>query len=75
MPEWRSCASRHGSSKKGLDMWFTKMSDLLNHLSHLSDFLPAILVTIGVGMLIGCAVGCICTPCEEKDELFHKEVF
>ena len=56
-------------------MWFLKMHDLLNHLSRLSDFLPAILVTIGVAMLIGCAVGCVCTPCEEKDDIFHKEVY
>jgi small ligand-binding sensory domain FIST len=56
-------------------MWFLKMHDLLGHLSQLSDLLPAILVTIGVAMLIGCAVGCVCTPCEEKDDLFHKEVY
>ncbi len=56
-------------------MWFAKMHDVLYHLSHLSDYLPAILVTIGVGVLIGCAVGCVCTPCEEKDDLFHREVY
>lgn len=56
-------------------MWFLKMHDLLSHLSRLSDFLPAILITVGVAMLIGCAVGCVSTPCEEKDDLFHKEVF
>jgi len=56
-------------------MWFTKMHDVLYHLSHLSDYLPAILVTIGVGVLIGCAVSCVCAPCEEKDDLFHREVY
>jgi hypothetical protein len=56
-------------------MWLLKMHDLLGHLSRLSDFLPAMLVTIGVAMLIGCAVGSVCTPCEEKDSLFHKEVY
>lgn len=61
--------------EEGLNMWFLHMHDLLNHLSRLSDFLPAILVTIGVAMLIGCAVGCVCSPCEEKDDLFHKEVY
>jgi small ligand-binding sensory domain FIST len=55
-------------------MWFTKMHDVLAHLSHLSDYLPAILVTIGVAVLIGCAVGCVCTPCEEKDDVFHRHV-
>ncbi len=56
-------------------MWFAKMHDILYHLSQWSDYLPAILVTIGVGILIGCAVGCVCTPCEEKDDLFHREVY
>jgi hypothetical protein len=28
-----------------------------------------------VAMLIGCAVGCVCSPCEEKDDLFHREVY
>jgi hypothetical protein len=56
-------------------MWFTKMHALLAHLSHVSDYLPAILVTIGVAVLIGCAVGCVCTPCEEKDDIFHPEVY
>jgi hypothetical protein len=56
-------------------MWFTKMHDVLTHISHLSDYLPAILVTIGVAVLIGCAVGCVCTPCEENDDIFHPEVY
>lgn len=56
-------------------MWFLKMHDLLSHLSRLSDFLPAMLITSGVAMLIGCAVGCVCTPNEESDDLFHKEVY
>jgi small ligand-binding sensory domain FIST len=51
------------------------MHALLAHLSHVSDYLPAILVTIGVAVLIGCAVGCVCTPCEEKDDIFHPEVY
>ena len=59
----------------GPDMWFLKMHDLLKHFSQLSDFLPAILVTIGVALLIGCAVSCVSSPCEEKDNLFHKEVY
>jgi small ligand-binding sensory domain FIST len=56
-------------------MWFAKMHDVLYHLSQLSDYLPAVLVTIGVAVLIGCAVGCVCSPCEEKDDLFHREVY
>jgi hypothetical protein len=56
-------------------MWFLRMHDILQHLSHLSEYLPAILITLGVAMLIACAVGCVCSPCEEKDELFHKKVY
>ncbi len=55
-------------------MWFVRMHDLLNYLSRLRDFLPAILVTIGIATLIACAVGCACSPGEEKDDLFHKDV-
>jgi hypothetical protein len=55
-------------------MWFLNMDDLLNYLSRLSDFLPAILVTIVVAMIIACAVACACSPGEEKDDLFRKDV-
>jgi hypothetical protein len=53
-------------------MWFMKMREVLYHLSQLSDYLPAVLVTIGVAVLMGCAVSCMCCPYEEKDDLFHK---
>lgn len=55
-------------------MWPMNMRELLMHLSWLSDYLPAILITIAVAVLIGCAVGCMCEPCKEKDDLFHHEV-
>ena len=55
-------------------MWIAKAHELLNHLSRVSDYLPAILVMLGVAVLILCAVGCVCEPCEEKDDLFHHEV-
>lgn len=57
----------------GLIMWFDKWHSILAHLSGLSNYLPAILVTVGIAVLIGCAVGCVCSPCEEKDDLFHHE--
>ena len=56
-------------------MWFLKMHDVLAHLSHLSSYLPAILITLGVAALVGCAVGCNCSTCKEKDDLFHREVY
>jgi hypothetical protein len=55
-------------------MWATKVHSILLHLSNLSDYLPAILLTLGIALLIGCAVGCICEPPKEKDDLFHHEV-
>lgn len=55
-------------------MWFQNMHEILVHLSNLSGYLPAILVTSGVAVLILCAVGCLCEPCEENDDLFHQEV-
>lgn len=51
-----------------------KAHEILIHLFSLSGYLPAILITLGVAVLIGCAVGCIFEPCKEKDDLFHNEV-
>ncbi len=51
------------------------MHDLLDHLAQLSNYLPAILITIGVAALVTCAVGCSSAPCKEKDDLFHREVY
>lgn len=51
------------------------MQELLAHLAQLSSYLPAILITVGVAALVTCAVGCSSAPCEEKDDLFHREVY
>jgi hypothetical protein len=56
-------------------MWFLKMHELLDHLSGLSSYLPALLITIGVAALVACAVGCNCSSCKEKDDLFRREVY
>jgi hypothetical protein len=56
-------------------MGFLTMHDILAHLSQVSSYLPAVLITLGVATLIGCAIGCVCSPCEEKDDLFHREVY
>lgn len=55
-------------------MWSSSVHSILVHLSNLSSYLPAVLITVGIGVLIGCAVGCVSAPCEEKDDLFHHEV-
>ena len=51
------------------------MHVLLEHLSDISSYLPAVLITLGVATLVGCAIGCVCSPSEEKDDLFHREVY
>jgi hypothetical protein len=51
------------------------MHELLAHIAELSSYLPAILITIGVAALVSCAVGCSSSPCEEQDDLFHREVY
>lgn len=55
-------------------MWAPNVHEILVHLSNLSGYLPAILVTLAVAVLIGCAVECVCEPCKEDDDLFHHEV-
>lgn len=37
-----------------------------------SSTLIAVVVTVGVGVLLFCCVGCSKCGCEEKDELFRK---
>ena len=51
------------------------MRELLAHLSQLSSWLPAVLITLGIAALVICAVCCNCSGCKEKDDLFHREVF
>jgi hypothetical protein len=48
---------------------------LLAHISAISSYLPAVLITLGIVTLVGCAIGCICSPCEEKDDLFHRRTY
>lgn len=55
-------------------MWASIVHEILIHLSNLSGYLPAILITLAVAVLIGCAVECLREPCKEEDDLFHHEV-
>ncbi len=55
-------------------MWFLHLHDVLLHVSHLSPHLPEAVITLGAVLLIGSAASCVCSPREEKDELFHREV-
>jgi hypothetical protein len=56
-------------------MWYPNFHEIVGRLAHIGDYLPAILVTAAVALLIGCALGCTNSPCKEKDDLFHREVF
>lgn len=56
-------------------MSLLNMHDLLAHISDISGYLPAIIITLGLATLIGCAVGCLCAPCRDKDDIFHREVY
>lgn len=39
------------------------------------SYVPAILVTVAAALLFACAIGATCSPCKEKDEVFHRQVF
>ena len=61
-------------------VWSITMHSLHFHnLAHwffqFESYGPAILVTIGAALLIACGIGATCSPCEEKDEVFHRQVF
>lgn len=48
---------------------------ILGHwLYQLESFLPAVLITVGAALLLGCGVSALCSPCREKDQFFHKQV-
>ena len=52
-------------------MWFMHLQDLLNDLSNWGVLVPALLITLGIGLLIGCSMGCVCSPDKDKDDIFH----
>ncbi|MGA7884233.1 MAG: hypothetical protein WCA44_00730 [Acidobacteriaceae bacterium] len=55
-------------------MGILNMHELLAHISSWSSYAVAGIIMLGVAILVCAAVGC-CTSCEEKDELFHREVY
>jgi hypothetical protein len=56
-------------------MHFLNFHNLAHWLIQFESYGPAILVTIGAALLIACGIGATCSPCEEKDEVFHRQVF
>ena len=56
-------------------MLSTDFSIVAHWLSRIwKSYLPAILVTVGAALLFGCGVSALCSPCREKDDLFHRHV-
>jgi hypothetical protein len=56
-------------------MWSAHFAFLAHWLHQFEAFLPAAIITGGSALLVGCGVGCICSPCKEKDQLFHRQVY
>jgi hypothetical protein len=54
-------------------MWFLHLHDVVNHLSRMSPRWPEIAITAGAVLLVGSAASCVCSPSEEKDDLFRHE--
>ena len=55
-------------------MWFLHLQDVLWRFAHLNAHWAEAIVTCGAALLVGCAASCACSPCKEKDDLFHRHV-
>ena len=53
-------------------MFTTDFSIVAHWLAGLEAYLPAVIITIGAALLFGCGVSALCSPCREKDDIFHK---
>jgi hypothetical protein len=56
-------------------MFTTDFTFFAHWLHQAMAYLPAALVTIGAALLFGCGVSAICSPCREKDDIFHRHVY
>jgi hypothetical protein len=73
---WKTIFQGLGFLKRGV----TKMHSLHFHtlarwFIEFESYGPAILVTIGAALLMACGICSTCSPCKEKDEVFHRQVF
>ncbi len=48
---------------------------LAHWLYQFESYVPAAIITIGSALLLGCGVSSLCSPCKEKDDIFHRHVF
>jgi hypothetical protein len=73
---WKTIPPGFGSYKAwSFKMHFLNFHNLAHWFIQFESYGPAILVTIGAALLIACGIGATCSPCEEKDEVFHRQVF
>ncbi len=56
-------------------MLSANFSAISHWFSMFEAYVPAIAITLAAAVLIGCAVSGICSPCKEKDQIFHKHVW
>jgi hypothetical protein len=73
---WKTFPRASGFIKCGVSpMHSLHFHNLAHWFFQFESYGPAILVTIGAALLIACGIGATCSPCEEKDEVFHRQVF
>jgi len=56
-------------------MWYPNLQGVTGWFFQHAALTLATVATVAAALLIGCALGCVCTPCKEKDELFHRTVY
>jgi hypothetical protein len=52
-----------------------KLHALMIWLHAMGVWVPVGLAVAGIALFVCCAWGCGSTPCKEKDDLFHREVY
>ncbi len=51
-------------------MWYPNLQGVTGWFFQHDALTLGTIATVAAAMLIGCALGCVCTPCKEKDEIF-----
>jgi hypothetical protein len=55
-------------------MLSTHFAFIAHWLFLFESYVPAIVITVGAALLLGSGVSALCSPCKEKDEIFHRHV-
>lgn len=56
-------------------MWTPNLHGLSEWFFQHAALTLAVFVTASAALLIGCAISAVCSPCKEKDRLFHRTVY